>query len=224
MLDAIAKGARKPGARLAGVSEPMSAAVLHMAEGRRVPYVIQAQPVTSFPGLRADYGRLSCGLSLMEIAAAVLPHHKPCSEEFHFLVRALRFLEVHERPVVVYAWSLVRLMELSGFQPQFNRCVADGGQVRESRPSVSAAAGGYVMGDHVHRYPDSFTTRPEVLYGLAKLAECPVPPPTLKFAEESALVLIRLWRSYAECALPATEACAADLATRSEQGVGDQDS
>jgi len=50
---------------------------MQVAEGKKNAFVTQVQPVSSFPGLRADYERLSFGQALAELAAAVMPHEQP---------------------------------------------------------------------------------------------------------------------------------------------------
>lgn len=207
VLYAVAKGAKKPGSRLAGISEPLSASIVHLASGRNSSYITQAQPATSFPGLRADYDRLRFALSLAEIASAVLPQGKPCAESFSFLLGALRLLETHDRPDVVHVWAQVKLLGLAGLSPHFNRCVVSGGAIREASPFLSVRAGGYVCDSAAPQYGDRFRVRAEALFGLAKLTEQESPPQNLKFAEEARSALYKFWLDAADCPLPATKAC-----------------
>ncbi len=215
MIDVVAKGARKSGSRLSGCSEPLSASILQITPGKKQSFVTQAQPISSFPGLRADYERLCFGLALTELAAGVLPHDHPAEEEFRFLVRALHDLEIHERPLVALAWAEVRLMELAGFWPSFDACVVTGVNVKEALPFVSPHAGGYVVAAHAYDFTDAFQVRAEVLYGLNALSELDEPPPQLKLAPETLRTLLPFWRAIVDRALPANEAalaCASELA------------
>lgn len=211
VIDVFAKGARKGGSRLAGSSEPLSACILHLAEGKRNLYITQAQPISSFPGLRTDYERLTFGLALTELAAAVLPHEHPADEEFGFMVHALHDLEIHPKPLVALVWAELRLMEMAGFLPSFNVCVGTGERVAEAMPFVSPHAGGYVGLATAGRYSDRFQTRAEVLFGLAACSELEQPPPALKFAEECLRCLLPFWREVAGRALPANDALIAQL-------------
>lgn len=215
VIDVVAKGARKSGSRLSGCSEPLSASILQITPGKKQSFVTQAQPISSFPGLRADYDRLSFGLALTELAAGVLPHDHPAEEEFRFLVRVLHDLEIHERPLVALIWAQVRLMELAGFWPSFDACVVTGSRVREARPFVSPHAGGYVVADSAYEFTDAFQVRAEVLYGLSALADLDEPPSQLKFAPETLRALLPFWRAIVDRPLPANEAaleCANTLA------------
>lgn len=206
VIDVVAKGARKSGSRLSGCSEPLSASILEIAEGRKQAFVTQSQPVSSFPGLRADYARLSFGLALSELAAGVLPHDHPAEEEFGFLVRALHDLEVHPKPPVALVWAEVKLMELAGFLPTFDACAVTGAAVQEALPFVSPHAGGYVSANRALGYSDAFQTRAEVLYGLTALVELEEPPDAFKNSEESLRLLLPFWRAIVDRALPANEA------------------
>lgn len=206
VIDAIAKGARKGGSRLAGSSEPLTVAILQLAPGKRQLYVTQTQPVTSFPGLRTDYERLTFALALCEVAAEVLPHEQPAPEAFAFLVAALKYLEVHPKPLVALVWAEVRFLELAGFAPSFSECVVSGNRISEAEPWLSPTAGGYVGRADAERFPDRFFTKAEVLYGLAALQELDEPPVNLKHAADALRVLVRFWRHFAERPLPGHEA------------------
>jgi len=213
VIDVTAKGARKGGSRLAGSSEPLTAGILHLAEGKRNAFITQAQPISSFPGLRADYERLTYALALTELAAAVLPHDHPAEDEFGFMIRALHDIEIHQKPLVALIWAQLRLMELAGFLPSFNICVQTGERVQEAEPFLSPHAGGYVTYEEATRYSDRYQTRAEILYGLAACAELDEPPPTLKHAPESLRALLPFWREVAGKTLPANEAVILQVAT-----------
>lgn len=211
VMDVTAKGARKGGSRLSGSSEPLSACILHLAEGKRNQYVTQAQPISSFPGLRADYDRLTYGLALTELAAAILPHDSPAEDEFGFMIRALHDLEIHPKPLVALVWAQLRLMELSGFLPSFNECSVTGERIGEANPFVSPHAGGYVSLGAAGAFSDRAQTRAEVLYGLAACSELDEPPPALKYAEGCLQVLLLFWREIAGKPLPANESLVMQL-------------
>lgn len=205
-VDVVAKGARKAASRLAGVSDPLSVAVLTLAEGKVNRFVTQAQPLASFRGLRTDFERLSMALALLELYAAVLPHEQPFPEAHELLVASLKFLETHPKPLVALLWAEVRLLDISGFMPQFDVCVATGDRISEATPFVSPSAGGYVCEPSAGPYVDRYRTRAEVLYGLAKLPELEAPPMNMKFSEEAVADLLPFWRAIAEAPLPANEA------------------
>lgn len=204
-VDAIAKGARKGASRLAGISDPLSKAILTLADGKLNRFVTQAQPLASFRGLRTDYERLSFGLALVELYAAVLPVEQPIPEAFDLLSESLRYLETHEKPLVALLWAEVKLLDLSGFLPQLEACVVTGDPIAEAEPFVSPSAGGYIREMAAGPYVDRFRTRAEVLYGLARLPNFDAPPGNMKFATEALACLYHFWRAIAETSLPANE-------------------
>jgi len=204
-MDVLAKGARKGGSRLAGVSEPLSAAVLNLATGKRAAFITQAQPQSSFRGLRTDYDRLSCGLALTELFGAVLPFDEPFPEAYALLVQALHQLEVHPKPVVALVWAQILLMEMTGFLPQFDRCVVTDAVLSEGEPFLSPRAGGYVTDSAAVEFTDRFRTRAEVLYGLARLNNFEEPPKNMKFVGEALADLLPFWRNIADSPLPAND-------------------
>jgi len=203
VIDVVAKGAKKAGSRLAGASEPLSVCVFQLATGKKVQYVTQAQPITSFPALRSDYDRLTYALALTELAAAVLPHGHEASDEFKFLVTALRYLEVHEKPLAALVWAECRLMEQAGFHPEFTQCVVDGTPVAEARAWVSPHAGGYLSLQASTRYNDRFLAPAESLYAASRIVELERPPTNLRFAEQTFRMLVRFWTALADDPLPA---------------------
>jgi len=210
-LDAVAKGAKKGGSRLAGSSDPLAVAHMTLAKGKVNQFVTQAQPVASFRGLRTDYERLSFALALTELFAAVLPFGEPFEEAYDLLFHSLRVLESHEKPLVALVWAELRLLLLTGFLPSFDACVSDGQPIREGEPWVSPHAGGYIHVEQAMQYTDRMQTRAEVLYGLARCAELEEPPVNLKFADECLIVLLPFWRNIVEAPMPANEAVVSEI-------------
>lgn len=181
------------------------ASVMALAPGRRQAFITQSQPQSSFPGLRTDYDRLSFGLALAELYEAILPEQEPFPEAYELLLRSLLSLERHEKAEVAFVWAQIALMRLAGFLPQWDSCVHTGGPVAEALPFVSPTAGGYVVASHVMVLHDRVQTRAEVLFGLSRLADLDSPPPALKFARESIVLLTHFWRHIADKPLPALE-------------------
>ena len=205
-IDVYAKGARKGASRLAGVSDPLSVGTLSLAAGKRNRFVTQAQPQTSFPGLRRDFDRLSIALATVEIFAAILPYEEPDPDAYELLVKALRSVERHPKPLAAAVWTQVALLGHAGFMPDFGRCVVTGEPLREGEPFLSPRAGGYVADAAAAPYNDRFRVQAEVVVNLDRLAPLENPPPNLRFAEETLAALLPFWRHIADSPLPALEA------------------
>lgn len=205
-VDVIAKGARRPASRLAGISDPLSVATLGLAAGKRNRFVTQAQPQTSFPGLRTDFDRLSLALAVAELFATILPFEDPDPEAFALLLDALRGVEAHPKPLAAVAWAQVALLAHAGYMPQFGTCVVTDEPLSEGQPFLSPAAGGYVSDAAAGGFSDRYRVRAEVLVNLERLTPLKAPPGNLRFAEETLTALFPFWRRIAEAPLPANEA------------------
>lgn len=204
-VDVYAKGARKGASRLAGVSDPLSVARLSLAEGKRNRFVTQAQPQTSFPGLRRDFDRLSMALATLELFAAVIPYEEPDADAYDLLVRALGSIESHPKPLAATVWTQVALLGHAGFMPSFGACVVTGEPLREGEPFLSPRAGGYVCDAAAPTHADRFRVRAEVAINLDRLAPMDNPPPNLRYAEETLTALFPFWRHVADTPLPALD-------------------
>jgi DNA repair protein RecO len=204
-IDVVAKGARKAASRLAGISDPLSAATLSLASGKRNRFITQAQPLHSFRGLRHDYDRLTYALALAELYTVVLPPEEPLPDVFDLLARSLGFLEVHPKPLVALLWSQILLLRHSGFLPEFDKCVVSGDSIKVASPYVSPGAGGFVSEEHALVFVDRFRVRAEVLYGLCRLSELFEPPAHMKFVPESLATLYPFWQAIAEAPLAANK-------------------
>ncbi len=203
IIDVIAKGARKSGSRLAGSSEPLMMAELELAEGRHTRFVTQAQPITSFPGLRTDYDRLRFGLALAEIFAAVTTPGQAGEEPFELLSRSLGAIQDHPNPLVALIWAVLRLLELEGVMPSWTFCVSTGAPLAESPAWVSPHAGGYLSVGDEQGYSDRFRVDAEVLLGLSKMADLEEPPARFKHAEASFHTLFPFLENSVHATLPA---------------------
>ncbi len=204
-IDVVAKGARKPSSRLAGSSDPLSVAIFGIAEGKQRQFVTQAQPLSSFRGLRTDYERLTHALALTELYAAVLPYEQPLPEAYELLVKSLEALEMHPKVIVASVWAQMALLEISGFRPQFETCVLTDQPLEVAEPWVSPEAGGVVNEQDALKFTDRYRVRAEALYGLNRIADIEQPPVNLKFASEALEAIHPFWRRAAETAIPANE-------------------
>lgn len=206
LMEIIAKGAKRPGSRFSGSSEPLSAAIFHVALGKKNLFLTQAQPVSSFPGLRSDFDRLTFGLALAEVLAQITPPNQPAEATFRRTVESLKYLEVHPAPLASFLWSLVKFLQSSGFMPEWQRCAVCGREVEELKPAYSPHAGGLLHAACAERFTDRMFGPIEVAYTISKLADREEPPPNVKLAPECLRVLVPFWQAVTERPLPALKA------------------
>ncbi len=204
-IDVIAKGARKGGSRLAGVSEPLMVAQFQLASGRVRRFVTQAQPMSSLPALRNDYVRLVCGLALMELVTVQMPYEAVHPEVFDSLSLALSVLGGDGDPAVPLVWFAARMLASEGQMPDWKKCSVSGRAIKTTPVWYSPAAGGAVGEDEQDRYPDRRRATSESLMGIARTAELERPPEKLKRSTECCSVLFRYWQGVLDSPLPAWE-------------------
>lgn len=207
-IEVIAKGARKGGSRLAGSSEPLTMGEMELAIGRHQRFLTQVQPITSFPGLRADYDRLQYALCLAELYASVSTHGHPSEAAFHLLEKSLAALETHETPQVAMIWALLKLLQEEGVLPSWTLCSSSGKPLVETPAWVSPHAGGYVDSDTAPNFNDRFAVDARVLLGLEKVSELEEPPRHLKFSAESLSTLMPFLEEASHAPLPGCRALA----------------
>ena len=128
-LRAVAKGARKPGGRLASRVELFSETDFLLAKGRSLDIVSEAQLVDAHDSLRGDLDRVSAASAICEVGRLT------CFEDMEdpFLMpicaRALRACEEAADPaqldVVVAAYAL-KVLSHAGWRPELASCIACG--------------------------------------------------------------------------------------------------
>jgi DNA repair protein RecO (recombination protein O) len=208
----IAKGARKAGSRLAGASEPLTLATFTWAEGQARRFVTQVQPVTSFPRIRRDYGRLRAAGAVAELADTSLPSLSPTPAVYDLVLESLAWLDRGKPWGPTLAWTLERLLGLEGQTQSWTVCRITGEKIRTNPAWFSPSAGGHVADPEAA--PRGFWVSAEALIALAKTGALSEPPAFMKHLEECLATLVRVWQHVAESRCPA---CLAALeALRSE--------
>jgi DNA repair protein RecO (recombination protein O) len=202
---AVARGARKANARLAGVSEPLMHAQFGIAQGRSANYITQAQPLAAFSRLRDDYSRLMCGVAFLEAVDAVLHVGEPHPEAFELCLVALPAIEEAREPLAPLTWADLRLMEIAGFGPEFSVSVESGKALRGSQVLLSPSAGGALLLGESELQDGRLVAR-EVAITLALVQELVEPPPYFKRARDVAKALLPFWVEVAGRDLPARRA------------------
>lgn len=139
---AVAKGARKPGGRLAARTELFSECDLLLAHGRNLQVVTEAQLVDPHAALRGNPPALLAACELAQVALATCMEDAPDPYLFAIASKALAALgqasdDAHlDVLVAAYAW---KVLAHGGWRPALDACVACGD---EAVSRFSATAGG----------------------------------------------------------------------------------
>jgi DNA repair protein RecO (recombination protein O) len=143
---AVAKGVRRPGSRFGGRLEPFSHVDLQLYSGRSLDIVTQAELVTSFAPVRADYALSACGSVMVEAADHLAQEDERANRLFLLLLEGLRTLAAGpSTPAAVLDGFLFRLASVAGYHPYLDACAACGAPGPHAVFTI--AAGGLLCAD-----------------------------------------------------------------------------
>ncbi|EHF01860.1 DNA repair protein RecO [Olsenella sp. oral taxon 809 str. F0356] len=128
-LRAVAKGARKPGGRLASRSELFCETDFLMARGRSLDVVSEAVTVDAHPGIRGDYARLCAASAVAEVARLSSFEESEDPYLFRICSAALGSCErASGQPhldLLVAAYAF-KVLAHEGWMPELDSCIACG--------------------------------------------------------------------------------------------------
>lgn len=152
-IRAVAKGARKPGSRLAARCEVLCTVDLLLARGRSLDVVSQAELLEAPLGAAPGYELLSAAAAVAEIASHCC--YEDAEDPFVFPItsRALEVLgegaDVPHQDLIVAAFAF-KLLSHVGYRPDYGGCVSCGDQALSH---FSASAGGLLCSSCAHSVP-----------------------------------------------------------------------
>lgn len=155
-LQVVAKGARKPGSRLAARTELFSETDFLVSAGRGpLGTVSEASIINPHASLRGDLDRVSAASVIIEIARMTCSEKSEDSFLYPICARALRACEeLHDRShldLVVAAYVL-KVMSHGGWRPELDACIACGDK---ERGYFSVRAGGVICSSCVRDVQDA---------------------------------------------------------------------
>ena len=139
---AVAKGARKPGGRLAARVELFSQTDFLIAAGRSLDVISEASLANPHARLRGEYERVAAASAVAEVARLTCFEDAPDRFLFPVCARALEACEqAQDQPhldLVVSAY-VMKVLAHGGWRPELDGCCACGD---EAMTFFSSAAGG----------------------------------------------------------------------------------
>lgn len=127
-LELIAKGVRKTTSRKAGHLELFTHAALLVAQGRTWDIITEAQTVESFRHLRENLEAIAVASYICELIDAFAETGDELRPIWDLALFTLRVLDEAAAqggpPPNLLSWFDLHLLSLTGFQPQFFRCLA----------------------------------------------------------------------------------------------------
>lgn len=142
-FDAIAKGVRKPRSHMRGHVEPLTRTQLHVAHGRNLDVLTQAETIAAYRTVRDDLDRLTLALYCCELVDRFTVDRAPQAELYRLLLELLEGLEA-EAPLTVGRSFELQILAQSGFELQLGACALCRSRIPEQDTLFSASAGGLV--------------------------------------------------------------------------------
>jgi len=126
MHRAVAKGARKPGAKIAGKAELLNVNKLLLAKGKNLDIITQSESIETYPNLRHDLKRLTYALYYAELTQVFGQElTEECSRYFDRLTLSIGLMAASGRdPALLCLEFEFALLEMLGIRPELNHCVS----------------------------------------------------------------------------------------------------
>ncbi len=168
-LRAVAKGARKPGGRLAARCELFNETDFLIAKGRNLDIVSEATVANAHAGLRGNMERVSAASVVCEVARLTCFAEAEDAFLYPICARALGACEEasdQEHLDLVVAAYVVKILAHGGWRPQVTTCVLCGDL---EVTLLSVAAGGALCASCGKDVPDAVEVAPSFLSWIQAL-------------------------------------------------------
>ncbi len=151
---AVAKGARKPGARISGKAELLNVNRLLLAKGKNLDIITQCENIETFANLRHDLTRLTYALYYAELTQVFGQGLNEESEKyFDRLCLSMGLMAASGRdPALLCLEFEFALLDMLGIKPELNFCVGCRAPLTESNlTAFNHELGGLVCQTCFHR-------------------------------------------------------------------------
>jgi DNA repair protein RecO (recombination protein O) len=158
----VAKGARRPGSRIAGHLEPFTATRLLIARTRGLDIISQAETVNPFSHLRVGERAIATSGYFCELVDRLAPEDQPNESVYELLYASLGLLnDGRDARLVRHVFELGLVSQL-GYRPDLQTCISCGRAVEPVENGLSGE-GGVVCGDCLRYRPDATPISPNAL-------------------------------------------------------------
>ena len=142
-FDAVARSVRKTKSRMRGHLEPLTRSQLHLAAGRSLDILTQAETIASYLAVRDDLDRLTLAIYCCELIDRFTVDHAVQVELYDLLVELLEALN-DASPQTVGRYFELHILALTGYEVQLVRCALCDARLPESETLFSVGSGGLV--------------------------------------------------------------------------------
>jgi DNA repair protein RecO (recombination protein O) len=162
-LEAVAKGVRRPKSKMAGHLELLTYSHIRLARGRNLDTIIGSQTIDSFMPLKNDLWLTSQGLYAAELINQFTAAHLANPGLFKLFIETLGRLPQTNSPDLTLRYFELHLLEMVGYRPQLQECVACRTELKPVINSFSPGAGGILCPDCELSQPASFAISVDAL-------------------------------------------------------------
>ncbi|OPZ22708.1 MAG: DNA repair protein RecO [bacterium ADurb.BinA186] len=147
-IKAIAKGVRKSTSKLGGHLEPFMIVDFQLHEGKTFFTITGASIISEFPCLHAELPKMAKAYVAGELIDNFLHENEKSETTYKILTQMLELVENNEKNFLINAFAL-KLIETSGFQPEFYDCVHCKEKITEGENFWDNLEGGVICEDCV---------------------------------------------------------------------------
>lgn len=141
-VDAVARGVRKPQARLRGHVEPVTRSRFLIAHGRSLDVVAQAETIDAFLRLKGDLDALAVALYCCELCERFAVANTPQRELYGLALEALAALDAGVPPQLAARYFELHLLAISGYELQVYQCASCSAELPAAENFLAPSAGG----------------------------------------------------------------------------------
>ncbi len=173
----VAKGVRRPISKKTGHLELLCRSQLHVALGRNLDIVTQAQSIENFSHLRTDLWHMTCGFYLAELIERFIEDDTVHLDVYNLLLDALRCLDTdaqqlheqraqgivvdatreHDRTRLLMRYFEVHLLSFVGYEPVLRTCAHCNTELRPEENGFTPTLGGALCPNCSHLWTQALS-------------------------------------------------------------------
>jgi DNA repair protein RecO (recombination protein O) len=192
---AVAKGTRRPISKKAGHLELLCYSRLHLAQGRNLDIITQAQSIENFVHLRNQLWHMTCGFYLAELVERFIEDDAPHLDVYNLLLETLRTLDSHaqeaqhsktqemgdraisnDRMQLLLHYFEIYLLSFIGYEPVLRSCVHCKAELLPRENGFNPSLGGALCPDCSHLWSQALSMNALKVLRLLQRTEWPLIP------------------------------------------------
>ena len=143
-LKVVSKGSRKPASRQTGHVELFGRSKFLIADGKTFDIVTQAESIEMYAALREDLVRTTYAAHVVELLDRFTEEEDKNVSLYQLLSDGLGWFAAEDNLLLAARYFELRMLSLTGFQPQLFNCVVCREPIEEEDQYFSAELGGLI--------------------------------------------------------------------------------